>query len=162
MPSDAVTQYFAAKVLLVLPFDLGHGEQAIDELMPAASCGIFRRVFVLHNVIAFEFTGSVHGQQPSRDMTQRLKRSANDNSSNLSPRVRRRAKSRQHFSDEPPMMPFLIFNGLDALPLLGIRNRMPMPSIGIRRGPFAGIRKAKDFDQLRVKGVLHRENPMSF
>lgn len=150
--SDPVTQHLCAEILFVLPLDLGHGEQTIDELVASATGRILGRMFILDNIAAFEFTRAVHGEQPSRNVTEHLKRSSDDAGANLSRRIGQSAESGKHFSDEASMMPFLIFDLVDMSTFLGIRNGMPVPAIGIRCRSLTGIGKLKDLDQLNVVG----------
>jgi len=157
-----VAQDLRSEVLFVFPLLLCHREETIDKLVASAPCRVLCRVFVLDNVASLEFSGSIHWEQPPRDIAQRLKRSPDDRRPNLTPRIRRRAEDGEHFANQPPMMPFFIFNLVDVLALVRIGYGMPMTPISITGGPLPGISQLKYFDELKVKGFFHSPRLLLF
>src|ERR1041384_4930035 len=66
-PQQRMTFDALAEVALVLPLRLRHHQQALDHLFVSAARRVLRRVFVLHNVAALEFSGAVHRDEEAAD-----------------------------------------------------------------------------------------------
>jgi len=110
-----------SKVVFVIPLDLRHRQETFDELRAAAVLRVFGGVFVFHNVPPFQLSGTIHWGKPSRQVTEKLQSPADQSRSNLPAFVGSCAKSGQHFTHKPSMVPLLLFDRSDAVTL--IRNR---------------------------------------
>src|SRR5262245_22340971 len=124
--TPSIGQHLGTEVLFVFPFDLRHSQQAVDKFFSGATQGITRGIFILDDVSSLQFSSSIHRCKPPADMTQCLQCTTDHACPDLPLPAGSRAQLLKHLTDKPPVMPLLFFNGPDAPPLLGIRNRMPM------------------------------------
>src|SRR3712207_5047171 len=107
-------RHVRAKIFFVLPFHLGHAQEAIDKLRVAGARSVARGRLILVDVAALKPARAVHRQEPSRQVTERAERAPDDAGAKLTRAVRLRAELFEHPPDEPPVMPFLFFDLADA------------------------------------------------
>jgi hypothetical protein len=141
MPHDA-----RAEVTLVFPFDFGHGQKTVDQILAPAAKRMSGCSFVFNYIPTFEPARPVHRSTPATDMTQESEHTPNHRRPYFSDSIWPRAQTGQHLPDQLPVVPFLVFNGLDATSFLRIAYRMPVTTIGEARSQFTGIGHLQGFD----------------
>jgi len=132
------------EVVFVLPLNFRHRQQAIDKLGASGTACVTSSRFVLNNVPAFEFARAVHRYQPTAEMTKKTQRSPDNRRAQLAPPIGLRAELHKHFTDELSMMPFLVFNLSNSLFLFEVGHRLPVTSVSVSGGTFAGVGEAQD------------------
>jgi hypothetical protein len=102
------------EVALVLPFDLGHGQEAVNPFIPPARQGMPSRRLILPNVAAFQLAGAVHRSEPTGDVAKEPESSANEPRASFAKLARGLAQIPKHDADQAAVMPLLLFNLPDA------------------------------------------------
>src|SRR6185436_16386946 len=92
------------------------------------------RIFVFANVLAFELAGAIHRWQPSHQMTTYCQRPTNNPRADFFHSTGTRIQFGKHLAYELAMMPLFVLDFLDADAFVRIRNRLPVPAVGIRCG----------------------------
>jgi len=98
----------------MLPFDLGHGQEAVNPFIPPARQGMPSCRLILPNVAAFQLAGAVHRSEPTGDVAKEPESSANEPCANFTELARGLAQVPKHITDQASVMPFLLFNLPDA------------------------------------------------
>lgn len=129
-----------AEVPFVLPLDFGHVQKTVDECGVTARRRVTRGVLVLTHVAALEAPRAVHRQEPTADGTEHPKRLANDLKDPLPGTAGACSEPTKHLADQLAMVPFLTFNGADAVPFLGTRHRSPVAAVREASRELARIR----------------------
>ncbi len=132
--------------MFVLPFDFGHHEQAIDQVVASALVSITRGRFVLDNVPTLEPARAVHRHKPTTDVTQQTKRSTDDSGPQLTSFDWSSTKIFQHLAHEAAVMPFFFFDRFYPGSFFGVGERMPVTAISISGCQLAGIRELQNID----------------
>src|SRR6266700_6281847 len=118
-------QYARPEIMFVLPLDLGHSQQTIDQLPVTACTSIACRCFVFDNIFALEFSGAIHGDQPTAEVTENPENASDNSGSNLTHSAWSCTQSLEHLTDEFAVMPFFVFDDLDTSSFVQIGDRMP-------------------------------------
>src|SRR6185503_7600931 len=90
--SEAVREHTCAEVALVLPLDLGHGEQAVDPLRSPRVTREARGGLVLADVPALEASSAVHRRKPAAEVTEHGENAADHPGAELARAARARAE----------------------------------------------------------------------
>src|SRR6266542_3681115 len=128
-----------AEEFLVLPLHLGHGEEAVDQLLVPACGGVDGGVLVLDDVVPLELPGPVDRSEPAADVAERRDRLADAVEDHLADAVRPRAEVAQHRPDQLAVVPLLRFDRANALARGRVAHAVPVPAIGVASGELAGV-----------------------
>jgi hypothetical protein len=109
-----MAQHARAKVVLVLPFNLRHRQKTVDQILPPTGERMARGSFVLNDVSTLQSPRPVHRRKPSAEVTHESKHPTNYSCPDLSCLVWTSAEALEHFPDQLPVVPFLVFNLVDA------------------------------------------------
>ena len=115
-------QYAGSEIMFVFPLNLGHSQQTIDELRVTAGTSIARGCFVFDDIFTLEFSGAIHGDQPTAKVTQNSEYASDDSGWDFSLSVWSGAEAPEHFTNELSMMPLLAFNRFDSYALFRVGN----------------------------------------
>src|ERR1051326_4848603 len=69
LSTERVAQNAGSKVVFMIPFDLGHLQQAFNKFRATRIARVTGRRLVLEDVSALEFSRTIHRGQPSRHVT---------------------------------------------------------------------------------------------
>lgn len=152
-PTDRMREDAPAKVGLVLPLDLGHGQEAVDPVFMTRSGGVPRRDFVLADVPALELPGTVHRSEPSCDMAQRAETPPDQPSARFRDSGRNGAQLPEHLADVSAMEPLFVLDEPDAGSVLSLGERLPVASVGVRRGELSRVGETKERDEIGSGGL---------
>src|SRR6266849_6545341 len=129
-----MAQHLVPEGKLVLPFDLGHRQQTVDQLLMIRIEGVRRRVFVFDDVSSLEQPRSVHRKEPSRNVAEDSRRAADDPEDDFASPIRGGAEAAKHFADQFTMVPLLSLDDADAFALGKIADAVPMSAVGVAGG----------------------------
>src|SRR5260370_5632172 len=99
-----------SKVKFMVPLDLGHFQQAVDQVKATAVSRIARGGFVFSDVATLKLSRAVHRRQPARDVAQQTQSAANDRGADLAAFAGSGAKAGKHFTHEFAMAPLVLLD----------------------------------------------------
>src|SRR6185295_14763888 len=101
-------------VMLVFPLDLGHRQKTVDQVLASAAERMAGGSFVFNYVSTLEPACAVHRSEPTAEVTHQAEHTSHHSRAHLTHLVWSSAQTRQHLSDQLPVMPLLVLNGPDA------------------------------------------------
>ena len=122
--------------MFVFPLDFRHRQKTIDQILAPARERMTSRRFIFDDIATLEPARAVHRREPAADMTQQSQHPPHHRRSYFPHLVWTRTETFEHLAHEFPVMPFLVFDLLDAPPFFRIAHRMPVAAIGITRPPI--------------------------
>jgi hypothetical protein len=137
MTADEMFLHALAKVVFVIPLDFRHFQEALNQIGAAASARISRCGFILANVSALETAGAIHRRQPTRHVTKESEHSSDPVRALFAELIRPALQGPEHFPNLPAMTPFIVLNILNCGFLLGVTDRLPVPTIRVCCGQLA-------------------------
>ena len=100
-----------SKIVFVVPFDLGHFQQAFNEIKLAAIARVPGGSFVLSDVAAFEFSRAIHGRKPAHHVAKQAQSPADNRSAHFARSFGAAPELGKHFADDPAVTPFIFLDG---------------------------------------------------
>src|SRR6185369_8137801 len=107
-----------AKIVFVVPLDLGHFQKAFNETELPAITRVARRSFVLSDVSALEFARAIHGNQPAHHMAKHTQGPADNRGAHFAIASRGGAQLAKHFADDLTVTPFIFLDGANCFALI--------------------------------------------
>ncbi len=111
-----------SKVKFMVPLDLGHFQQAVDQVKATAVSRIARGGFVFSDVATLKLSRAVHRRQPARDVAQQTQSAANDRGADLAAFAGSGAKAGKHFTHEFTMAPLVLLDLPDRFSLIRLTD----------------------------------------
>ena len=133
--------------ILVVPLDLGHREQAIDEIGASAPVGEPRRQLVLADVAALEPTRAVHRQEPPGEVAEEAECPADQGGAHFEPESRSCPERAEDLAHEAPVMPLLFLDRSDARAVVAFARGAPVAPVRERRGELSRVRLLEQASQ---------------
>ena len=132
----------------MLPLDFRHVQQTINHVFAATVARMSRGRLILANIVPLQSPGAVHRRQPTRHVTQELQRPTDNRRARLATVEWPGCQAREQVTQQFAVLPLIILDVLNRIPLVRVTDRMPVTAIGIRSRQLTGVGQLKKGDEL--------------